>query len=60
MWDAYCYHDQVTNIKIWPMLLLKAILKAYSYKYMRDTERDDELVGKLGVNKNLFDTNLEP
>lgn len=42
------------------MLLLKAILKAYSYKYMRDTKRDNELVDQLGVNKSLFDTNLEP
>ena len=42
------------------MLLIKAILKAYSYKYMRDTQRDDELQVRLGVNKSIFDTNLEP
>ena len=42
------------------MLLIKAILKAYSCKYMRDAQRDDELIGRQGVNKSIFDTNLEP
>ena len=42
------------------MLLIKAILKAYSYKYMRDAQRDEELLDRQGVNKSIFDTNLEP